>query len=146
LVFFRKKVFGGHMAVFGKPSTWDRGLIFFFPLDSMTKMTQFATFHTSDVKKCLNLRHPNLHHVKEKSTVTSRQRSVEGTVQFIFEYSVVEPEPRWNAFRFRNGTAFWIRGWNIMEWQKFSQTQYNIFQVKKNQKMGYKLSVQQCCL
>ncbi len=28
-------------------------------------MTQFATFHTSDIKKCLNVRHPCLHGLGE---------------------------------------------------------------------------------
>jgi hypothetical protein len=32
----------------------------FFLLDSMTKMTEFATFHTSHLKNCINLVHPSV--------------------------------------------------------------------------------------
>jgi hypothetical protein len=54
----------------------------------MTKMTQFATFHTSDITKCLNLRHPvyGVHsHCKKiayylANTVLNGNGTVPGTI------------------------------------------------------------------
>ncbi len=43
----------------GRP-TWDAGLIYFVVVvESITKMAQFATFHTSDIKNYQNLSHSN---------------------------------------------------------------------------------------